>query len=49
MAPVLEKNVNNSAFTLSGVPRVFPSGQISHPEDQIEEENEDKLRKNGRK
>ena len=32
----------------SGVARAFPGGQAAHPEDQNEEENEEKLRKNGR-
>ena len=31
----------------SGVARAFPCGRLAHPEDQIEEENEEKLRKMG--
>ena len=34
---------------ISGVARAFPGGRLAHPEDQIEEENEEKLRKNGGK
>ena len=29
----------------SGVARAFPGGRAAHPEPQIEEENEEKLRK----
>ena len=31
----------------SGVARAFPGGRAAHPENQIEEENEEKLRKIG--
>ena len=34
---------------LSGVARAFPGGQPAHPEPQIEEANEEKLRKDDRK
>ena len=33
----------------SGVARAFPGGRPAHPEPQIEEENEEKLRKDERK
>ena len=36
-------------LTIIGVARAFPGGRAAHPEDQIEEENEEKWRKNGRK
>ena len=29
----------------SGVARAFPGGRVAHPEDQIEEENEEKWEK----
>ena len=35
--------------TSSGVARAFPGGRAAHPENQIEEEKEGKLSKNGRK
>ena len=31
---------------LSGVARAFPGGRAAHPEDQIEEENEEKIKEN---
>ena len=34
---------------ISGVPRAFPDGRMAHLKDQIKEENEENLRKNGRK
>ena len=33
----------------SGVARALLGGRAAHPENQIEEENEEKLRENGRK
>ena len=33
----------------SGVASAFPGGRAAHLEDQIEEENKEKLKKNGRK
>ena len=33
------------ALSTSGIARTFPGGQAAHPEDQIEEENEEILRK----
>ena len=33
----------------SGIVRAFSGGQATHPEDRIEEENAEMLRKNGRK
>ena len=38
-----------SGKNISGVARAFPGGRLAHPESQIEEENEGKLRKNVRK
>ena len=34
------------ALPHSGLARAFPGGRLAHPEDQIEEKNEGKLRKN---
>ena len=36
-------------FNISGIVTVFPGGRAAHTEDQIEEENEENLKKNGRK
>ena len=33
----------------SGVARVFPGGRATHPEHQIEEENEEKLKEKWKK
>ena len=35
--------------TFSGIARAFPGGRPAHPEPQIEEENEERLRKDERK
>ena len=40
---------NSVVLTYSGVARAFPCGQTTHPEYQIEEQNEEKLRKKWRK
>ena len=47
---VCSSNGSRESFTAnllqnSGVARVFPGGRIAHPEDQIQEENDEKLRK----
>ena len=39
----------NVGTYISGAAMAFLSGRAAHPEDQIEEENEEKLRKNERK
>ena len=36
-------------LTFSGVARAFPDGQAAYPKDHIEEENKEKLEKNGSK
>ena len=36
-------------ISLSGLAKAFPDGRVTHPEDQIEEEKEEKLNKYGRK
>ena len=41
--------MHTTPYTQTLVARAFPSGQAANPEDQIEEENEEKLRENNRR
>ena len=42
----MAEKVATVLLVFSGVARAFPGGRLAHPGSQIEEENEEKLRKN---